>query len=149
MKTQRTWLALIAVVMSVVALAPWRGVALPADHGVEPVPVQGSLSPHRDFVGHLTITHVTVGDAGHLRLTGVLHGTATDRTGAASRVRQQTFTASATVMHSSRTTDVLLLQLAPMALASEQGQLMLAPVPLDIDAIPDEGHVLASRLPPT
>jgi hypothetical protein len=80
------------------------------------------LSLHGAFVGHLTIAHVTVGDAGRLHLTGVLHGTASDRTGAVTRVRQQPFTAPATVMPSDRTTDVLLLRLAPMALASVPGR---------------------------
>ncbi len=80
-------------------------------------------------------------EAGQLLLTGVLHGTATDRSGATTRVRTQTFTASATVMPSDRTTDVLLLRLAPMALAAVQGRLTLAPIPLDVDAVPDGGDM--------
>jgi hypothetical protein len=32
-----------------------------------------------------------------------------------------------------------------MALASVQGRLTLALIPLDIDAVPDEGHVLAAK----
>jgi hypothetical protein len=141
METRRSWAALMAVVVSVVALAPWPGAALPIEPGVDPVPVHGLLSPQGTFVGHLTVTHVTVSDTGRLHLTGVLHGTATDRSGATTRVRTQTFTASATVMPSDRTTDVLLLRLAPMALASAQGRLTLAPIPLDVDAVPDGGDM--------
>jgi hypothetical protein len=37
-----------------------------------------------------------------------------------------------------RTTDVVLLKMAPIALASAGRQLTLAPVPLDIEAVPDE-----------
>lgn len=141
METRRSWAALMAVVVSVVALAPWPGAALPIEPGVDPVPVHGLLSPQGTFVGHLTVTHVTVSDTGRLYLTGVLHGTATDHSGATTRVRTQTFTASATVMPSDRTTDVLLLRLAPMALASAQGRLTLAPIPLDVDAVPDGGDM--------
>ena len=122
METRRRWLGLIAAVVSVVALAPGRGAVRPVEPGVDPVPVQGLLSPHGAFVGHLTITHVTVDDAGRLHLTGVLHGTTSDRTGAMTGVRQQPFTAPATVMPSDRTTDVLLLRMAPMALASVPGR---------------------------
>jgi hypothetical protein len=95
----------------------------------------------------LTIAHTTVEDAGRLRLTGVLHGAATDRAGAVIRVRQQPFTVPASVMPSDRTTDVLLLRLAPVALASVSGRLTLAPIPLDVDVIPDGGDMLVSRLP--
>jgi hypothetical protein len=38
-----------------------------------------------------------------------------------------------------RTTDVVLLKMAPIALTSVGQQLTLAPVPLGIEAVPDEG----------
>lgn len=116
---------------------------------MDPVPVRGSLSSYRTFVGHLTIAHVTVEDAGRLRLTGVLRGAATDHSGAVTRVRQQPFTAPASVMPSDRTTDVLLLRLAPVALASVSGRLTLAPIPLDVDAIPDGGTCWRRVCPPS
>jgi len=37
-----------------------------------------------------------------------------------------------------QTTDVVLVKMAPIVLASVRRQLTLAPVPLDIEAIPDE-----------
>jgi hypothetical protein len=114
---------------------------------VDPVPVRGALSAHRDFTGHLTITHVALDDAGYLRLTGVLHGAATDRRGATIRVGPQPFTAPASVLPSDWTTDVLLLRLAPVALASVPGRLALVPIPLDVDAVPDVGDRLVSRRP--
>ena len=147
MKTRRRWSVLIAVVVSLVALAPWRGAAQPAAPGPDPVPVRGALSPSKAFVGSLTITHVTEGDAGRLQLTGVLHGAATDRRGVTTPVRPQPFTALAAMLPSDRTTDVVLLRLAPVALASGPGRLTLAPVPLDVDAVPNGDHRLVSRLP--
>jgi hypothetical protein len=81
---------------------------------------------------------VTVADAGQLRLTGVLRGTATQRTGGKTKVRGQPFTAPAVPVETERTTDVVLLQLLPITLAAGGRQLTLAPVPLDIEAVPDE-----------
>jgi hypothetical protein len=81
---------------------------------------------------------VTTAGAGHLLLTGVLHGTATDRDGATTRVRRQAFTAPAVPMDDVQTTDVVLLKMAPITLASVGRQLTLDSIPLDIEAVPDE-----------
>jgi hypothetical protein len=77
-------------------------------------------------------------DAGHLLLTGVLHGTATHRNGATTPVRPQPFTAPAVPIDDARTTDAVLLRMAPIALAAVGRQLTLTPIPLDIEAVPDE-----------
>jgi hypothetical protein len=138
MKTRCTSSVLIAAVVSALMLAPCRGVTLPPETDLEPIPVQGLLSPDGRFEGTLTVQAVTVADAGQLLLTGVLHGTATHRTGAKTRVRRQPFTAPAVPVDAERTTDVVLLKMAPIALASVGRQLTLAPVPLDIEAVPDE-----------
>jgi hypothetical protein len=138
MTTRHTSCVLMAVVVSALVLGPWRGAALPPEPDLEPIPVHGRLSPDGRFEGTLTIQAVTVVDAGQLLLTGVLHGTATQRTGAKTRVRGQPFTAPAVPVDAERTTDVVLLKMAPIALASVGRQLTLAPVPLDIDAVPDE-----------
>ena len=138
MNTRRISSVVIAAVVSVLVLASWRGAALPPETDPEPIPVQGRLSPDGRFEGTLTIQAVTVADAGQLLLTGVLHGTATQRTGAKSRVRGQPFTAPAVPVEAERTTDVVLLKMAPITLASVGRQLTLAPVPLDIEAVPDE-----------
>jgi hypothetical protein len=138
MDIRRTSYLLIAVVVSVLALASWRGAALPRETELEPIPVQGRLSPDGRFDGTLTVQAVTVAGAGQLLLTGVLHGTAIQRTGAKTQVRGQPFTAPAVPVDAERTTDVVLLKMAPIALASVGRQLTLAPVPLDIQAVPDE-----------
>ena len=138
MKTRHTSYVLIGVVVSALMLAPWRGAALPPETDLEPIPVQGRLSPDGRFVGTITIESVTVADAGHLLLTGVLQGTATKHTGAKTRVRRQPFTAPAVPVETERTTDVVLLKMPPITLASVGRQLTLAPVPLDIHAVPDE-----------
>lgn len=138
MTTRRTSYVLIAAVMSALMLAPWLGAALPPETDLEAIPVQGRLSPDGRFVGTLIIETVTVVDAGHLLLTGVLHGTATHRTGTTTQVRRQPFTAPAVPINAEQTTDVVLVKMAPIALASVGRQLTLAPVPLDIEAVPDE-----------
>jgi hypothetical protein len=146
MNTRHTSYVLMAVVVSALVLAPWRGAALPPESDLEPIPVQGPLSPEGRFEGTLTIQAVTVADAGQLLLTGVLHGTATQRTGATIQVRRQPFTAPAVPVDTNRTTDVVLLKMAPIALASVGRQLTLAPVPLDIEAIPDESLLFPTLL---
>jgi hypothetical protein len=138
MNARRASYVLIAAVVSVLVLAPWHGAALPRETELEPIPVQGLLSPDGRFDGTLIVKAVTVAGAGHLLLTGVLRGTAIQRTGATSRVRGQPFTASAVPVDVERTTDVVLLKMAPIALASVGQQLTLAPVPLNIEAVPDE-----------
>jgi hypothetical protein len=146
MNTGRTSYTLIAAVVSVLVLAPWRGAALPRDHGLQQIPVQGPLSPDGRFVGTLTVRAVTLAEAGQLLLTGVLHGTATRRTGATTPVRRQMFTAPAVPIDAARTTDVVLLKMAPIALASVGRQLTLAPVPLDIEAVLEASPLLPTLL---
>ena len=138
MTTRRTSYALIAAVVSALMLAPCRGAAWPPETDLEAIPVQGLLSPDGRFVGTLTIETVTAPDAGHLLLTGVLHGTATHRTGATTPVRRQPFTVPAVPIDAEQTTDVVLVKMAPIALTSVGRRLTLAPVPLDIAAVPDE-----------
>ena len=146
MTVRRTSYLLIAAVVSALMLAPCRGAALPPETDLEPIPVEGALSPDGRFVGTITIESVTVADAGHLLLTGVLHGTATHRTGTTTQVRRQPFTAPAVPIDSEQTMDVVLLKMPPIALASVGRQLTLAPVPLDIEAIPDEGLLFPTLL---
>lgn len=146
MNTRHTSYVLIAVVVSALVLAPWCGAALPRESGLQQIPVQGPLSPDGRFVGTLTVQAVTVVDAGQLLLTGVLHGTATQRSGAKTRVRRQPFTAPAVPVDAERTTDVVLLKIPPIVLASVGRQLTLAPVPLDIDVVPDEGLLFPAPL---
>jgi hypothetical protein len=89
---------------------------------------------------------VTVADAGRLVLTGVLDGTAIRRDGAKTPVRGQPFTVPAVPVDAERTTDVVLLKMAPIALASGGRQLTLAPVPLEIEAVPDESLLFPTLL---
>ena len=146
MHTRRTSYVLMAVVVSALMLAPGRGAALPLETDLEPIPVHGRLSPDGRFEGTLTIQAVTVADAGQLLLTGVLHGTATHRTGTTTQVRRQPFTAPAVPVDSEQTMDVVLVKMAPIALASVGRQLTLAPVPLDIEAVPDERFLFPTLL---
>ena len=146
MNTGRTSYTLIAAVVSVLVLAPWREAALPPETDLEPIPVQGRLSPEGRFEGTLIVKAVTVAEAGQLLLTGVLHGTATRRTGATTPVRRQMFTAPAVPVDTEQTMDVVLVKMAPIALASVGRQLTLAPVPLDIEAVLEASPLLPTLL---
>jgi hypothetical protein len=146
MNTRRTSYILIAAVVSALVLAPWRGAAWPQETDLEPIPVQGRLSPDGRFDGTLMVKAITVADAGRLVLTGVLDGTATRRDGVKTPVRGQPFTAPAVPIDAERTTDVVLLKMAPIALMPVGRQLTLAPVPLDIEAVPDESVLFPTLL---
>ena len=128
----------IAAVVSALVLAPWRGAALPPAPDLDPIPVQGRLSPDGHFDGTLVVKAVTAADAGRLVLTGVLDGTVTRRDGAHTAVQGQPFTAPAVPVDTEQTMDVVLVKMAPITLASVGRQLTLAPIPLDIEAVPDE-----------
>jgi hypothetical protein len=147
MNTRYTSSVIIAAVVSALVLAPWRGAALPPATNLEPIPVEGRLSPDGRFTGTLLVKAITVADAGQLLLTGVLRGTATQRTGGKTMVRGQPFTATAVPVETERTTDVVLLKMAPIALAAVGRPLTLAPVPLDIEAVPDEGLLFPTPPP--
>ena len=140
-------ISLVLVVLVMTALAPLLGAPVPEDAGVEPIPVQGSVTPTGSFVGTLMLIASTFDDADQLRLTGVLDGTATDSTGAEIQLTQQPFIASATLHDPGRTTDVVLLAIAPIVLDSLGLKIELAPIIIDIYAIPTEGDVPAPLLP--
>jgi hypothetical protein len=62
--TRRILSVLIAVVVSAVALTPWRGGAQPGDERLAHMRIRGCVSPTGGFVGHLTIVALTIGDVG-------------------------------------------------------------------------------------
>jgi len=136
------------VAVGLVALAPMGRAAPAGEEGPDLLPVRGAVLPTGDFVGTLRIVACIVDAAGRLRLTGVLHGTVTQRAGARIPVREQPFTALATLRDPGRTTDVLRLSLAPIALHPAAVRLRLAPIIVDIETLPGVGEELAARLPP-
>lgn len=146
MSPRRIVFMLIAVV-SMMAVVPVRGVELPEDGELDPLPVQGSVLPTGSFVGTLRIVACTLDAAGQLRLTGVLNGTATHRTGARIPVTEQPFTTTATLRDPGRTTDVLRLALAPIALDPVGIRIRLVPITVDIETLPGIGDELATLLP--
>jgi hypothetical protein len=138
---------LIVVVVGVVALVPLYGATPPNDEGLDPLPVHGAVLPTGEFVGTLRIVACTLDAAGHLRLTGVLNGTATHRTGGRIPVTEQLFTVPATLRDPGRTTDVLRVALAPIALHPTGVRIRLAPITVDIETLPGVGEDVAARLP--
>jgi hypothetical protein len=144
MHTRFTLCALIAVWMSAVAQVPMSGAALQVKASLENIPVQGPVSPDGSFAGNLTIEAFTFDKAGQLLLRGVLNGTAIDGTGAKTKVKNQTFTAPATLVDSERTTDILLLDIAPISLDPLGLQIRLAQIALDIDSHFPRGQLAAA-----
>jgi hypothetical protein len=147
MTTRRTWWGIIAVVVSLVGLSPMGGAARPGEEGLDPLPVHGAVLPTGDFVGTLRIVACTLDAAGQLHLTGVLNGTARHRARGRIPVREQPFTAPATLRDPGRTTDVLRLALAPIALNPTGVRIRLAPITVEIETLPGVGEDLAARLP--
>jgi hypothetical protein len=145
MITRRIVSVLIAVVGSLVALAPLHGAARPDVDGLDPLPVEGAVLPTGAFAGTLRIVACTLDAAGQLRLTGVLHGTVTQRSGARIPVTQQPFSAPATLRDPGQTTDVILLALAPVVLDSVGVRIKLAPIAVEIETLPPVGEELATR----
>jgi hypothetical protein len=145
--TIRRLVLMVIVLMSLVALAPLVGMARPDHEGVDPLPVHGPVLPAGHFVGTLRIVACALDAAGQLRLTGLLTGTATHRTGATIAVTAQPFTAPATLHDPGHATDVVNLALAPIALEPAGARVRLAPITVDIEALPDVGDELATLLP--
>jgi hypothetical protein len=141
-----TWYVLLAVLMSAVTLALWRGTAQPGEEPLAHIRVQGNVSPDGDPVGDPAIVTLTVDDAGQLLLAGVLNGKAIHRTGTRTQVMQQTFTAPATLIDAGWTTDVLFLEIEPITLISPGMPMRLSQIPLDIDDLPCIDDVLVPLL---
>ena len=147
MTTRRIVPVLIAVVVGLVVLAPLQGVAMPNVDGLDPLPVRGAVVPTGAFAGTLRIVACTLDAAGQLRLTGVLNGIATQRSGARIPVTQQPFIVPATLQDPGQATDVVLLALAPIALDPVGVQIKLSPFTVEIETLPQLGDELATRLP--
>jgi hypothetical protein len=147
MTTRRTVFVLMAVAASMIALAPVRGATRPDEAGLELLPVRGTVLPSGDFIGTLQIVACTLDAAGQLRLTGLLTGTAAHRPRGRIQVTQQPFTAPATLRDPGRTTDVVRLVLAPIALDLVGLQISLSPITVDIETLPQVGDELARLLP--
>ena len=77
----------------------------------------------------------------------MLNGTATHRTGARILVTEQPFSVPATLRDPGHTTDVVRLAMAPIALDPGGVRIGLAPVTVNLFALPDVGDELATLLP--
>jgi len=146
MITRRIVSVLIAMLGSLLVLAPLHGAAWPDADGLAPFPVEGAALPTGASARTLWIVACTLDAAGQLRLTGVLHGTVPQRSGARIPVTQQPFSAPATLRDPDRTTDVILLALAPVAIDSIRLQIKFVPIAVEIETLPLVGEELATRL---
>jgi hypothetical protein len=148
MTARRNSWALLVVVVGMVALAPLGAAAPSRDEAPAHLPVYGAVLPTGVFFGSLKIIACTLDETGHLRLTGVLNGTATRRHGGRLTVAQQLFTAPANVHDPGLTTDVLGLTIAPIALDHLGVKIRLAPITIEIDALPGIDDWLETLLSP-
>jgi hypothetical protein len=138
---------MVIVLVGLGALAPLRGMPRLDHEGVDPLPVHGLVLQTGHFVGTVRVVACTLDTAGRLRLTGLLTGTATRRTGAKIPVTEQPFTAPAILHDPGHTADVITLTLAPIALDSAGVRIRLAPITVDLYALADMGEDLATLLP--
>jgi hypothetical protein len=132
----------MALFGGVLALAP---VCQP-DYGLEGdslenIPVQGTVLPEGNFTGHLTIASLAFHDDEAL-VTGVLDGTVVDKEGAGERVVVQPFRVPARLVDLGQTTDVILLEMASIPIASLGLQVKLAQITLDIYTISSDEDLL-------
>jgi hypothetical protein len=126
--------------------APLHGAVWTDVDGLDPLPVEGVVLPTGAFAGTLRIVACTLDAAGQLRLTGVLHGTVTQHSGTRIPVTQQPFNTPATLRDPGRTTDVVLLALAPVVIDAMGLQIKLAPFAVEIESLPPVGEELATQL---
>ena len=132
--------ALIALFGGVLALALVCQAGYGPEGGsLENIPVHGTVLPEGRFTGNLTIASLAFHDDETLFVTGVLDGTVVDKAGAGTRVAAQPFHVPARLVDPGQTTDVILLEMASISIASLGWQVKLTRITLDIYAIyPDE-----------
>ncbi len=145
MTTRHTAFGLITMVISMVILAPVRGAALPVDAWLDPCPSK-VRSCRLGLRRHASDRRLHRDATGQLRLTGVLSGTAAHRTGQ-TPITRQPFTASATLQDPGHTTDVVRLALEPIAINPIGVQITLAPIFVDIEALPQVADELTTPGP--
>ena len=109
-------------------------------------PVSGRLANGDPFHGRLTLQAVTVDEAGQLVAAGILSGTTVPAAGRATQMTARPFAAPATLLDLRGTCTTLVLDLAPLTVASLAQALTLVPVVLTPQAAPQEERLLQRTL---
>ena len=122
------------------------GLLLPLPHGEAAVvaktlaqtPVTGRLADGGTFQGWLTLQALRFDEDGHMVATGVLSGTATPAAGRTTKVPAHTFTTPVALLDLRGTCRTLVVDLAPLIVASLTQEITLVPVVLAPETAPKE-----------
>lgn len=143
-------LAALFALASVFAVAGPAQAQRPVSSGVE-VPVTGTLSDGGSFAGNI-VDPVVSADDGDLSISGTLEGTATTVDGTTEQVSQEFTTSlvpstgSSTAAANGQSCPILNLDVGPIFLDLLGLQVDLAPINLDVTAVPGAGNLLGNLL---
>ena len=162
MKYRLTALAVLLALVSAFIFAPFSAMAGTKDkHTLKNIPVTGSLANGGTFQGKVTITQFGYDQATGLWVSGVLKGVATSADGVQQHINQSfsqvhttltsgasaashTYTASSVVAQAA--CDILNLDIGAIHLDLLGLVVDLAPIHLDITAVPGAGNLLGNLL---
>jgi len=163
MKYRLTALAVLLALASAFIFAPFSAMASTKDkHALKNIPVTGSLPNGGTFQGKVTITQFGYDQAAGLWVSGVLKGTATSADGVQHQHISQSFSQVHTTLSSGASTashtytassvvaqaacDILNLDIGAIHLDLLGLVVDLAPIHLDITAVPGAGNLLGNLL---
>lgn len=143
---------LLGALLVVATLLPTTAQARPGKGSSFAVPVTGELEDGGTFKGKIVNPEVAPADGEGLNMSGTLRGTARTADGETERVNQE-FTAPLAVQETNQTFQaqqqscpILNLDLGPIFLDLLGLQVDLAPVNLDVTAVPGAGNLLGNLL---
>jgi hypothetical protein len=110
------------------------------------VPVTGELSDGGTFKGRVINPNVEYNQAtDRLRISGILAGTVTKANGATETIRQE-FTTNLRVTQSQQECEILTLDIGRIFLELLGLQVDIAPISIDVTAVPGAGNLLGNLL---
>jgi len=115
-------------------------------HVLRQIPVAGRLEHGGTFAGRLTVEALTVNELGQLAATGVLAGTATPGAGSATPIPPLTVSTPASLLDLRGTCTTLVLDVEPIFLEPLRQEVTLGPITLDMQAVPQDEHLLGTAL---
>ena len=137
----------LLVVIAVGVVLPLRpSEAVEGKHVLTQMPVEGHITPGGTFAGRLTVEALTVNDLGQLAVTSVLTGTATSETGRATPLPPCTVITGVSLLDLRGTCTTLILAVEPIFLELLGQEVTLAPIVLDMYAMPKNQRLLGTTL---
>jgi hypothetical protein len=138
--------ALLVVIAVEVALPLGPSEVVGVKRVLTQMPVEGHLMYGGTFTGQLTVEGLTVNDLGQLAATGVLVGTATSEAGQPTSLPLRTVITRASLFDLRGTCTTLILAVEPIFLELLGQEVTLAPIVLDMHAVPKDQHLLSTTL---